>query len=123
MKPVFGLIPSTLLAALVLAGCATAPDVPKPELNVPQAFKEAADLQTAAERGHWKTAQPAEGQDRGAWWQTFGDAKLNELQQQAAQASPTLAAAAARVQAARAAVRGSEADRLPQLNADRKSVV
>ena len=116
MKPVFGLIPSTLLAALVLAGCATAPDVPKPELNVPQAFKEAADLQTAAERGHWKTAQPAEGQDRGAWWQTFGDAKLNELQQQAAQASPTLAAAAARVQAARAAVRGSEADRLPQLN-------
>lgn len=106
-----------LLLALVLAGCATAPDVPKPDLKVPQAYKESADLQAAAERGHWKLAEPAEGQDRGAWWTAFGDAQLNALQQQAVQASPTLAAAAARVKAARAAVRGSEADRMPQIGA------
>lgn len=107
---------SLLVAALVLAGCSTAPEVPKPELNVPQSYKESAEVQAAAERGQWKLAQPAEGQDRGAWWTAFGDAQLNELEQQAAQASPTLAAAAARVKAARATVRGSEADRIPQVN-------
>lgn len=103
-----------LLAALVLAGCASAPLPPDAQLNVPPAYKEAGTAVTPP--AGWKIAEPAEDQARGAWWTGFADPTLNSLQQRAQAASPTLAAAAARVQTARAALRGSEADQLPQLN-------
>ena len=101
---------SPLVAALVLAGCSLAPTVPEPEVTVPAAYKEV----TAVE-GSWKAAAPSEAQQRGAWWATFGDAKLDALEDQAAQANPTLASAAARVKAARASLGAAEADRWPQL--------
>jgi len=103
-----------LLAALVLAGCVNAPVSPDAQLSVPTAFKEAGTPLTPPKG--WKLAEPAEGQARGDWWRGFQDPTLDSLQQQAQAASPTLAAAAARVQAARAALRGSQADQLPQLN-------
>lgn len=103
-----------LLAALVLAGCATAPKPPEVQIAVPAAYKEIA----AVEGGRWKAAQPAEGQARGAWWLAFQDSRLNELEQQAQSASPNLAAAAARVKAARAALGVSESLRLPQVGID-----
>jgi multidrug efflux system outer membrane protein len=113
MKPLLKLTLSPLLAALILAGCATAPTPPDAKIEVPASFKEAAALQGGA----WKPAQPAEAQARGAWWQAFHDSKLDELEQQARNASPNLAAAAARVKAARAALSSSQADRLPQVGA------
>jgi multidrug efflux system outer membrane protein len=103
-----------LLVALALAGCATAPKPPELALSVPAAYTEAA----GAAAGHWKPAQPAEGQARGDWWLAFQDAKLNALEQQAQAASPNLAAAAARVKAARAALGASQALRLPQVGLD-----
>lgn len=111
------LTPLTL--ALVLAGCATAPEPRDAKLSVPAAFKEAAlDTSTttaAAPQGQWKAAQPAEAAPRGAWWLAFDDARLNELQQQAEAANPSLAVAAARVKAARASLGSAQADRLPQV--------
>jgi len=101
---------SALVTALVLAGCSLAPTVPQPDVGVPSAYKE----MTAVE-GSWKAAAPSEAQQRGAWWATFGDAKLDALEEQAAKANPTLASAAARVKAARAALGSAEADRWPQL--------
>ena len=102
---------TALATALVLAGCSLAPTVPQPEIGVPAAYKEV----TAVESG-WKAATPSEAQQRGAWWAAFGDAKLDALEEQAAKANPTLASAAARVKAARAALGGAEADRWPQLS-------
>lgn len=102
---------SPLAVALVMAGCATAPPPPSANINVPASYKEAAALQ-----GTWKAAQPAESQARGAWWQAFNDPALNQLEQQAEAANPSLAAAAARVKAARATLDVNRADRLPQLN-------
>ncbi len=103
-----------LMAALVMAGCANTPAEPDAKLAVPTAFKEAqAAVQPPA---GWKLAEPGEAQARGAWWTGFADATLDGLLKQAQEASPTLAAAAARVQAARSALRGSEASQLPQLN-------
>lgn len=99
-----------LLAALVMAGCATAPPPPQVALDVPAAFKEA-----GAEQVAWKNAEPAESQPRGAWWQAFDDPALDVLQQQAEAANPSLAAAAARVKAARALLSANQADRLPQI--------
>lgn len=105
------LILAPLMAALVMAGCSTAPAAPDVHITAPAQFKEAAVAQ-----GSWKSAQPAENQPRGQWWLAFNDATLNQLQQQAQEASPTLAAAAARLKAARASLDVSRADRWPQLN-------
>ena len=107
-----------LLAALVLAGCATAPPPPDAKIAVPTSFKEGApDAAIPAPPGQWKTAEPAEAQARGQWWLAFNDPALNQLQQQALAANPNLAAAAARVKAARASLSSSQADRWPQLGA------
>jgi multidrug efflux system outer membrane protein len=102
-----------LMAALVLAGCANTPIEPDAHLAVPTAFKEA---QTAVQPpAGWKIAEPQEAQARGPWWAGFADPTLNRLLQQAQDASPSLAAAAARVQSARSALRGSESSQLPQV--------
>lgn len=108
---------SALVLALVLAGCSTAPEVPKAGIDVPASYKEAAALEAEAAGGRFKPAQPAEAAARGAWWTAFKDPQLDALQSQAEAANPNLAAAAARVKAARAVLRGARADRLPQLGA------
>ncbi|MDI1259013.1 efflux transporter outer membrane subunit [Aquabacterium sp.] len=111
-----GLAMAPLLAALVLAGCATAPPPPDAKIAVPTAFKEGApDTAIPVPQGQWKTAEPAEAQARGQWWLAFNDPALNQLQDQAVAASPNLAVAAARVKAARASLNSSQADRLPQI--------
>jgi multidrug efflux system outer membrane protein len=117
MKPVTTMkrFALTLIAAAALSACSLAPKQPDPQITVPTAYKQAmlSAQDTAGTR--WKAALPAEAAARGAWWEAFGDAPLNALQAQAAQASPTLALAAARVKAARASLRGLQADRWPQL--------
>lgn len=89
---------SALLAALVLAGCATAPppDAPAgPEL--PAA---------------WGPSSPAQLQDG---WQAFGDARLNALIDEALKANADVARSLARVAEARAQAGVTDADRGPQL--------
>lgn len=110
-----------LTMALVLAGCATAPNPPEAGIRVPESFKEsAADAanaaSTPANAARWKTAEPAEAQARGTWWRAFNDPALDQLIQQAEADNPGLAAAAARVKAARAALGSAQASRLPQLD-------
>jgi multidrug efflux system outer membrane protein len=95
------------LAALV-AGCASAPAYQPPTLEVPVAWK--------VEPG-WRQARPDDAAVRGKWWQLFADAQLDALQEQATAASPTLAAAAARLAQARAAVDVQSAGLFPQLSA------
>lgn len=109
---------SALVLALVLAGCSTAPEVPRLAVEVPAAYKESAALEAEAAAGRFKPAQPAEATARGAWWTVFQDPQLDALQAQAETANPNLAAAAARVKAARAVLRGAQADRLPQFGAN-----
>lgn len=112
--------PLALAAALFLAACSLAPTYEKPDVGTPGAFKEAAqpaDAPLAAgEQGQWKTAEPSMPAD-GAWWKLFNDAALDGLEAQAAEASPTLAAAAARVGQARAIVQSNRAALFPELDA------
>ena len=94
-----------LLAALVLAGCATAlPDLPA-QAQPPAQFKEAA--------ARWTTAAPAEARHRGDWWQAFGDPVLDALVESAAEYNTDVQQASARLAQARALVRAANADRLP----------
>lgn len=106
-----------LAAALLLAGCQSTPTLAPVALAIPTAFQEAASALEAADGTRWKPAQPAEAQERGAWWLAFGDAQLSSLIEQGNAASPTLAAAAARVNQARAVAGIIQAERLPQVGA------
>src|SRR3954468_3465849 len=60
-----------LVAALALAGCATATVEPVAAPAAPAAFKEL--------DGRWTQATPAEAQARGEWWKAFRDPVLDDL--------------------------------------------
>src|SRR4029450_3073652 len=64
--------------------------------------------------------QPAEPHDavsRAGWWEVFGDAQLNDLQQQLMRGNPAVAEAQARLTAARALIRQDRAGYFPQVTA------
>ena len=108
MKTLNRLLP--LVAALVLAGCATAlPSLP-PAVDTPPQFKE-----QPRQNEHWTVAQPAEAQSRGTWWKAFNDPVLDALVERAGAGNTGIQEAAARLAQARALVRGASADRTPQV--------
>ncbi|NML44195.1 efflux transporter outer membrane subunit [Ramlibacter sp. G-1-2-2] len=92
--------------AALLAGCATAPPYQKPDVEMPTAWKV---------EEPWKPAQPGDTLARGDWWMRFSDPQLDALQQQALVASPTLAAATARLAQARASVQVANSSLFPQV--------
>ena len=96
----------------VLTGCSLAPHFEKPQIEAPAQFKEL----TPAERGSWKTAQPAESQPRGEWWKVFADPVLDAFEADAIAANQNLKAAVARVSQARALVGVAKADRIPHVD-------
>ncbi len=91
-----------------LASCSLAPPYVAPTTVAPPAFKEAG----------WSTAAPADATPRGAWWTVFRDPVLDALEARIEGASPTLAAALARYDQARANVDIFAADRLPTVTAN-----
>ncbi|MDE8653126.1 efflux transporter outer membrane subunit [Novosphingobium album (ex Liu et al. 2023)] len=96
------------LAPALLAGCSLAPDYRPPETAAPAAYKETAG---------WTAATPMDTALRGDWWRMFDDPVLDDLEARAAAASPTLAAALARYDQARAAARIDRSELFPQVAA------
>ena len=97
-----------LLAALLLAGCAsTAQFTPAAAPAAPAAYKEL--------DGRWASAAPAEAQARGRWWAVFADPVLDGLVERADANNTSIQLAAARLSQARALLRSVDADRLPQI--------
>lgn len=104
---------------LTLNACSVAPDFKLPDLSVPDTYKEQkvqSDLAPITDAASWKEAKPLEEANRGQWWKIFEDAKLNELEQQAMASNPTLQAALARVEQARALVRANASTLLPTID-------
>ena len=102
-----GLVP--LVTALVLAGCASIPEIDPASLpSAPAAYKEG--------DGRWTRAQPAAAQPRGEWWRAFGDPVLDELVARANAANTSIQQSAARLAQARAVARITDANRWPQLS-------
>lgn len=97
---------SALLAATLLAGCATAPDYVRPAVPVTPAFKE---------QGPW-TLAGTDVPPAGEWWLVFRDPVLDDLMPRVTAANPTLAAAVARYDQAAAQVRRARADLLPSID-------
>lgn len=105
-----------LVAALAIAGCASAPTQAPEPLTPPSQFKEQAP---GAPR--WVAAAPAEAQARGAWWLVFGDPSLTALVERAGEHNTSIQEAAARLAQARALLRQADADRLPQVGLNASS--
>jgi multidrug efflux system outer membrane protein len=91
-----------LISALALAGCVTVgPDYERPPLGLPESYSAPGAAGAVAER----------------WWELFADPELDRLVEAALVANQDLAAAAARVEEARALAGIARADRLPRLDA------
>ncbi|HEY3949773.1 efflux transporter outer membrane subunit [Phenylobacterium sp.] len=94
-------------AALALGACSLAPAYQPPATPIAAAFKE---------QGPWTPAQPADAQPRGQWWAMFSDPVLNDLEARAEKASPTLAAAVAAYDQARALSDQARAGLVPEVD-------
>src|SRR5215469_2839027 len=99
-----------LAAALMLGGCSLAPTYHTPTLPpMPSSFKEG---DTA-----WKVAAPLDQASRGTWWSIYSDATLSTLETKLDADNPSLAAALARYDAARAFESQLGSGLFPQLGA------
>lgn len=100
---------TTLFGSTLLASCAAVPDLgARPEIRQPASF--------AAERslaGGGVSFWPVE-----QWWSGYGDAQLSGLIEEGLADAPDLAAAAARLDRARALAQQAGAATLPSLTAD-----
>ncbi len=94
-------------ALALLGGCALSPAT-APVIATPAHFD--------AIPPSWTEAAPADTGARGPWWQAFGDPVLNDLENDADQASPTLAAALARRDEARSVLGETAAAQLPEID-------
>ena len=104
-----GWIPAFAGMTILLAACATAPDIdPKQLPEAPAAFKEG--------DGRWTQVAPAAARERGDWWKAFGDPTLDSLMQRADSGNGSVKIAAARLAQARALARSTEANQLPQVS-------
>lgn len=102
------LVPITAIAAIVMAGCSTAPPAPKPDANLPAAWAVAA-----------RPPGAMNGVDAGKveWRVYFTDLRLQALIGLALANNRDLRIAAAKVEQDRSQYRIARADRLPTLDA------
>lgn len=98
----------TVLALVVLSGCAVGPNYRRPEATtIPEAY--------AGATGEWKIAVPQAHLPKGTWWEVFNDPELNQLEADAAAANQDLKAAAARFEQARAIADVARSGLFPRL--------
>lgn len=103
-------LPLGLLALVglpLLSGCAVGPDYQRPTVPTPAVW------QTQA----WQPAEPRGPQVRAAWWEIYGDARLNDLAAQVTLANQDLLAAEARYRQAQALLSAAQASYFPSLDA------
>jgi len=94
----------SLALALALAGCTLGPDYQRPELDMPDSFKEGEG---------WKAATPADHLERGPWWEMYSDPLLDELMLRLEASNQTLAQSVAQYLQAKAVVRTAKASFFP----------
>jgi NodT family efflux transporter outer membrane factor (OMF) lipoprotein len=100
---------------LLLAGCTVGPKYQTPTVPMTDTFKEATpvDYKTA---GTWRPAQPSDGIGRGPWWQIFGDAQLNALEDELTVSNQNLKIEEARFRQARAMIGYQRAAEFPTIS-------
>jgi multidrug efflux system outer membrane protein len=109
LHPLVAAVTTALVAvgsAVLLAACAVGPDYQKPAVTLPVNWQLDAP---------WRQGTPDDAQAKGAWWERFGDARLNALEQQALAGNQTLAVASARLIQTRASANAASAGMFPQV--------
>jgi NodT family efflux transporter outer membrane factor (OMF) lipoprotein len=95
--------------ALILNGCSLiGPNYFRPKAQVPAEYREMAG---------WKQAEPRDHELRGKWWEMYGDATLNALQDELTVSNQTLAQAEARYRQSRALVTQARSAYFPLVDA------
>lgn len=107
MKPTASIL--AVFLAVMLTGCMVGPKYARPTIPT-------APTDTYKELDGWKTAQPSDQSQRGAWWEIFGDPQLNALEDQLTASNQDLKVAQARFQEARALVRFNRASLYPTIS-------
>jgi NodT family efflux transporter outer membrane factor (OMF) lipoprotein len=104
-----------VLLVIALTGCMVGPKYVKPSAPTPTVYKEQppASYQGADQ---WQPANPADQASHGKWWGIFGDAELNELEEQIATSNQTLKVEEARFREAREAIRFNRASQFPTIS-------
>jgi NodT family efflux transporter outer membrane factor (OMF) lipoprotein len=92
------------IVSCLLASCAIGPSYKPVDIPRPDAFKEV-----------WQPATPLDSEPKGPWWQMYGDATLNDLEEKAIQANQTIRIAEAQYGAAAATVQAAHWALLPSL--------
>jgi NodT family efflux transporter outer membrane factor (OMF) lipoprotein len=100
------------VAILLLSGCMVGPKYVKPTAPMAPSFKETTEWK---EGDGWKIGNPNDTLPRGKWWELYGDAKLNELEEQVDPANETLKIAEANFRQARTAIRFNRAAEAPTI--------
>src|SRR5262249_22172801 len=95
----------SMAAAALLAACSVGPDYHRPDAPVPAAYKEG-----------WKTGEPQDATDRGAWWAIYNDPLLDELERQIDISNQNLRAAEASYRQARAVVAQARSGYFPAIS-------
>jgi NodT family efflux transporter outer membrane factor (OMF) lipoprotein len=103
------------IGMLMLAGCMVGPKYSKPPVAAAPAFSELPP-QSFTESAGWKQAQPADTTLRADWWQLFGIAELNGLEEQIDPTNQTLKAAEARFREARAMIQLNRSNLYPTIS-------
>jgi NodT family efflux transporter outer membrane factor (OMF) lipoprotein len=83
------------------------PDFKRPEVKVPEAFKE---------NPGWKAATPSDAIKRGPWWEVFQDPVLNGLEAQVDSSNLSIVQAAANYEEARQIARSDRTGYLPTVD-------
>src|SRR5579863_2877887 len=96
------------IVALLLGGCTVGPNYVRPTTDVPADYKESAAF---------KTAHPDDDSAKGKWWEVYGDAQLNALEEQVTVSNQTLKEAQAQFAEARATIRSVRAAYYPTITA------
>ena len=104
------------LPLIVLTACKVGPDYHRPSAlaadTVPTSFS------ATTNASDWKPASPAANLPRGAWWEVFGDAELDRLENLGGANNQQIAGALARFDQARASVNVQRANLFPQVELD-----
>ena len=104
MQKVSGAV--ALAVTLALGACSLAPPLKTPVVPTGDAYKEL---------GPWTQAQPADRLPRDSWWALYDSAELDDLEQRLIAGNPTLAAALASYEQARALSDQARAGLFPTL--------